>query len=255
MRDGIVPVMEVNGNNGSGFGNNGDWSWIIVLFLIFGFMNNGFGGFGGNGGINTIPFYQSLDTDFATIERKLDSVSNGICDSTFALNNTITNGNFNIINSLTQGFSGLNTALLQGNYALTSQLADCCCQTQRGIDSINYNNAINTNTISRQISDCCCDLEKMNMQNRFDVQTYNCNTLQAIDKLGDRIIDKLTQDKIETLTNENQALRLRASQEAQNNFLISKLRPCPDPAYIVPNPNCCYNYTVTQNSCGNGQFI
>lgn len=256
MRDGIVPVMEVNGNNnGSGFGTNGDWSWIIVLFLIFGFMNNGFGGFGGNGGINTIPFYQSLDTDFATLERKLDAVSNGICDSTFALNNTMTNGFAGVQQTLCQGFNGLNVAYLQGTNALSSQIADCCCTTQRGIDSINYNNAINTNTISRQISDCCCDLEKMNMQTRFDAQTYNCNTLQAIDKLGDRIIDRLTQDKIETLTNENQALRLRASQEAQNNFLISKLRPCPDPAYIVPNPNCCYNYTVTQNSCGNGQFI
>jgi hypothetical protein len=236
-----------------GFGDdNGAW-WIIILLVLFGNGRNGFGGFGGNSGVGE---NYVLATDFATIERKLDAVNNGICDSTFALNNTMTNGFAGVQQTLCQGFNGLNVAYLQGTNALSSQIADCCCTTQRGIDSINYNNAINTNTISRQISDCCCDLEKMNMQTRFDAQTYNCNTLQAIDKLGDRIIDRLTQDKIETLTNENQALRLRASQEAQNNFLISKLRPCPDPAYIVPNPNCCYNYTVTQNSCcGNGQFI
>ena len=53
--EGIVPVMEV-GNNGSGFGNgfgnNGDWAWIIILFLIFG-NGRGFGNwFGGNGNIN-----------------------------------------------------------------------------------------------------------------------------------------------------------------------------------------------------------
>ena len=246
-------------NDGMGFGDNGAW-WII-LFLIFGWGRNGFGnGFGGNGG--GVGDNYILATDFATIERKLDSLANGICDSTFALNNTVTNGFFGVQNSLTQGFAGLNTALLQGNYALSSQLADCCCgvKTQladccctieRGIDGINYNNAINTNAISRQISDCCCNLEKMNMQNRFDAQTYNCNTLQAIDKLGDRIIDRLTQDKLDTLTAENQALRLRASQEAQNNYLISQLKPCPDPAYIVPNPNCCYNYAVTGFGYGN----
>ena len=66
---GILPVMEVgnNGNNG-GFGNNGDWAWIIVLFLIFGIGNRGFGngsfGSGSNDGMSYI-----LQTDFATLER------------------------------------------------------------------------------------------------------------------------------------------------------------------------------------------
>ena len=253
--DGIVPVMDVNGNNGnggfSGYGN-GDWAWIIVLFLIFGWGRNGFGnGFGG-GNDNSIPYFQSLDTDFATLERKLDSISNGICDSTFALNNNINNGFFGVQNALTQGFAGLNTALLQGNYGLSSQLADCCCKLESGIEKNTTQGIMNTNAIQTQIANCCCDLEKMNMQNRFDAQTYNCSTLQAIDKLGDRIIDRLTQDKVEALTAENQALRLRASQERQNNYLISELKPCPNPSYIVPNPNCCYNYAVTGFGYGNG---
>lgn len=255
--EGIVPVMEVGNNNGSGaFGGygNGDWAWIIVLFLIFGWGRNGNNGFGGSNGGGPVDGYV-LATDFATIERKLDAVNNGICDATFALNNTINTGFFGVQNALTQGFGGLNTALLQGNYALSSQLADCCCKLEGGIERNTTQGIMNTNALSRQISDCCCDLEKMNMQNRYDAQTYNCNTLQAIDKLGDRIIDRLTQDKLEALTSENQALRLRASQEAQNNYLISRLRPCPDPAYIVPNPNCCYNYTVTQGQCCGNQFI
>ena len=65
---------------------------------------------------------------------------------------------------------------------------------------------------------------------------------------------EMKNERIAEQQNEINALRLRASQEAQNNYLISQLRPCPDPAYIVPNPNCCYNYTVTQNSCGCGNF-
>lgn len=101
------------------------------------------------------------------------------------------------------------------------------------------------------------------MQNRFDAQTYNCNTLQAIDKLGDRIIDFMTQDKIASLTAENQSLKFAASQAAQNAFitanqeaqtaeLVRRLSdPCPVPAYVVPNPNCCYDARVTLNSgCG-----
>ena len=102
------------------------------------------------------------------------------------------------------------------------------------------------------------------MENRFAAQTYNCNTLQAIDKLGDRIIDFMTQDKIASLTAENQSLKFAASQANQNAFitanqeaqtaeLIRRLStPCPIPAYVVPNPNCCYDYQVTRNyGCGN----
>ena len=147
-----------NGNNGYGFGDNGAW-WII-LFLIFGWGRNGIGnGFGGGNGVGENYI---LATDFATIERKLDSISNGICDSTFSLSNTMNNGFFGVQNALCQGFNGLNVAYLQGNNALASQLAgcccdirqqisDCCCTTQRGIDGINYNNALQTSALQQTL--------------------------------------------------------------------------------------------------------
>ena len=236
---GILPVMEV-GNNNSGFGGygNGDWAWIIILFLIFGNgrgFGNGFGGFGGSGvGENFV-----LQTDFATIERKLDGINNGICDSTFALNNTITNGFFGVQNSLTQGFSGLNTALLQGNYALSSQLADCCCKTQRAIDGVNYNMATNT----------CAITNNATMNTRDIIEAVNANYRALHEEIvANRIEDKNAQ--ITAQQNEINALRLKASQEAQNAYLINELKPCPSPSYIVPNPNCCYQYNVTPvNSC------
>ena len=78
------------------------------------------------------------------------------------------------------------------------------------------------------------------MQNRFDMAQYNCATLQAIDKVGDRIIDYLNADKAQALRDENQALRLQASQSCQNQYLINALRPTPVPAFSVGyNP---YNY-------------
>jgi hypothetical protein len=240
--EGIVPVMDV-GNNNNGFGGfgNGDGAWWIIILLLFGWGRNGFGGgFGGGSGIGE---NYVLATDFATIERKLDAVNSGICDATFALNNTINNGFFGVQNSLTQGFGGLNTALLQGNYALSSQFADCCCKTQRAIDGVNYNMATNTCAITNNAT--------MNTRDIIDAVNANYRALHE-EIVANRIEDKNAQ--IQAQQNEINALRLRASQEAQNNYLISQLRPCPEPAYLVPNPNCCYTPQVSFNTCGGCNF-
>ena len=241
-------------NNNDGWGNNGAW-WII-LFLIFGYGRNGFGGgFGGNSGGVTDGYV--LASDFAQIDRKLDTISNGICDSTFALNNTMTNGFAATQQTLCQGFSGINQAITTNGYEtrlgvqeLSSQLAncccnihqqisDCCCQTQRGIDGINYNMAMNTNAIQQTL----CN----NTRDIIDNQNANYRALHD-EILANRIEDKNAQ--IAAQQNEINALRLRASQEAQNTYLINQLKPCPSPAYVVPNPNCCYS------TCGcNGTVI
>jgi hypothetical protein len=236
--------------NGGGYGNgmfgNGNDAWWIIILLLFGYGRNGFGGGYGNGG--GVGENYVLATDFATIERKLDGINNGICDSTFQLTNTLNNNFRSVDNAIcTLGYQAL-----QNTNAIQTQLADCCCGIKGEIKDVAYGNERNSWNISKQISDCCCDLEKMNMQNRFDAQAYNCNTLQAIDKVGDRIIDYLANEKTQALRDENFALRLAASQAQQNEALFNKLSPCPSPAYVVPNPNCCYNANVTYSNCGCG---
>ena len=137
MNEGVLSPADVailSGNAGNGRDNNGwgnDYAWIIILFLIFGWGRNGFGN-GGFGGDSGVADNYVLATDFATIERKLDTISNGICDSTFALNNTMTNGFAAAQQTLCQGFSGINQAITTNGYetrlgtqALASQLADC----------------------------------------------------------------------------------------------------------------------------------
>lgn len=250
--------------NGGGYGNNGlfgnDWAWIVIL-LLFGWNGRGFGGFGGgygNGG--GIGENYVLATDFATIERKLDGVNNGLCDGFYAQNTNMLNGFAGVQQTLCQGFSGINSSIANLGY----QQAQCCCDLKGEIKDVAYASAMNTNQLDRRISDCCCDLEKMNMQNRFDAQAYNCNTLQAIDKVGDRIIDYLTAEKTQALRDENMALRLAASQAKQNEYLIARLGDkCPEPAYIVQPPqqvtfptNCCgtVNYAGYNNGCGCGNF-
>ena len=74
--------------------------------------------------------------------------------------------------------------------------------------------------------------------------------------LHDEIIANRMEDKnaqIAAQQNEINALRLAASQERQNAYLLNELKPCPSAAYIVPDPNCCYDYTVTRNTgcCNN----
>ena len=246
-------VALLTGRNGSndGFGDGNGW-WIII-FLIFalgGWGRNGFGGgFGGNGG--GIGENYVLATDFATIERKLDSVNSGICDATFALNNTVVNGFSGVQNALCQGFNGLNVAYLQGTNSLASQLAacccdirqqiaDCCCTTQRGLDAVNYNMAMNTNGIQQTLCNNTRDI----------IENQNANYRALHDEItAIRIEDK--NDRIAQQQNEINALRLKASQEAQNNYLINELKPCPIPAYITCNPYQSYSYGSYGN-CGCG---
>lgn len=258
---GIVPTMNVGGNNSNGMGWGGDWSAWIIIFLIF-----SLGGFGGNrggmwgNGSGVIGENYALVTDVATLERKLDDVTAGICDSTYALNNTMTNGFAGVQQTLCQGFSGVNTALVQQGYEsrlgvqnLSSDLARCCCDIRAGIADTNYNLASQANMLGRSIEKGFCDTN-------YNMATQNCQTLSAIDKVGDRIIDYLSSTKQKELESENFALKLAASQAQQNNYLISKLGPkCPEPAFIVQPPqqvtfptNCCgtVNYAAYNGGCG-----
>ena len=246
--DGIVPVMDIGTNNGNcGFGN-GDWSAWIIIFLIFALggwgNNNGFGRGNGSVADNYI-----LASDFATIQRQLSDgfsdltsqsryIQNGICDGFYAMNTSLLNGFAGVNNSImTNGYETRNA--IQG---VSSQLANCCCSLEKGQMETNYLNAQNT----------CALQNTMNMNTRDIVDTVNANYRALHDEIvANRIEDKNAQ--ITAQQNEINALRLSASQAKQNAYLINELKPCPNPAYIVPNPNCCYNYQVT-SGCGCGNF-
>lgn len=262
-------VAVLSGNAGGnrqggqgGFGDgNGAW-WIIILIVLLGWGRNGFGGNngGGNSGGGEANYYYGGGFGMPNIYGKLDGISYGIADSTFALNNSITNGFAGVQQTLCQGFSGINTAIAQsgfnterGLWNLSSQFADCCCKTQRAIDGVNYN-----------ISQVGCGINNtINNATRDILESNNRNTRD--------ILDFLTKDKISTLTAENQALRFQASQTAQNAFitanqeaqtaeLIRRLgADCPVPAYVVNSPtpinfptNCCGQVQFANNGCGCG---
>lgn len=275
----IAAATGGNNKNSDGMWGDSGW-WIILLFLFAGWggrgYGNGFGGSeGGSNGIVASPYFYGFGApcatkddvraavDQQTLISKLDQQTYGLADSTYSLSNAIATGFHGVDNAIcTLGYQ--NQA---GFTALGNQLASCCCDTRAAIGDVKTQTLMNTNALSSQLAACCCDLERAGMEDRFAAQTYNCNTLQAIDKLGDRIIDFMTQDKIAALTAENQSLKFAASQANQNAFitanqeaqtaeLIRRLStPCPVPAYVVPNPNCCYTPQVQFTSgCGCGSF-
>lgn len=256
----LSDIAAATGNGNNGFGNgfgDGAW-WIIILFLFVfcGWGNNGFGGNGSNGG-GVMDAYV-LNSDFATLQRLIadgftsvntgiNQVNQGLCNGFYqelvninGVNTNIANSAFGIQQSLCQGFNGL-----------TSAIDTCCCQTQRAIDGVNYNMAMNTNAIQSTLCNNTRDL----------IENQNANYRALHDEIvANRIEDKNAQ--IAAQQNEINALRLAASQEKQNSYLISRLAPkCPEPAYVVQPPqnvtfptNCCGNVATFNSGCGCGGY-
>lgn len=214
---------DATGGYGDGMCGGGMWGWWIIILLIFGW--GGFGGYGGGfgGGGSMMGLATQADIqrgfDNSAVVNKLNGLENGLCDGFYALNT-----------SLLTGFNGVNTNIANLGY----QMQQCCCETQRAIDATNYNMAKNT-----------CDI----------TNTINCAKAD--------ILGFLTNEKISSLQLENQALKFAASQTAQNAFitanqdaqtaeLIRRLgRDCPVPAFLVPNPACCYeNAGYRTSGCG-----
>ena len=249
-----------NGRNNDGFGGDGSWAWVLI-FLIFAFggwgrNGNGFGGTGSGATDNYVlasdfaTLQRQIDSSTATLERKADATQQGLCDGFYAMNTGMLNGFSGVQQAMCQGFSGINQAIATNGYEtrlgtqnLASQLASCCCDIKEGIQGVNFNMAQNT----------CVLQNTMNMNTRDIIESNNANYRALHDEIvANRIEDKNAQ--IQAQQNEINALRLSASQERQNTYLINQLKPCAEPAYIVPNPNCCYNYGINgygyNNNCG-----
>ena len=212
-------VASIDGGYGGNNGFlNGDGLWgLIIILALLGWGGNGFGGFGfgGNGGYSEVQ--RGFDQN--AVINKLDGLTYGLSDSTYALNNAITSG-----------FSGVQATLCQGFNGVDRAIADCCCQTQGAIKDV-----------------------------RYDLATQACDTRHAIQDSTRQILDFLTTDKIASLQAENQNLKLKASQAEQNAYITANQQAqtaeiirrlgadCPTPAYVVQPPQ---PVTFPVNACG-----
>ena len=229
----IAAATGGNKNDGMWGGDFGAW---IILFLLFGrFGQGGDGGGVGGGGFGGSGFQgyatrADINEGFAlnNLQGGINAIQQGICDSTYALTNSISNG-----------FYGVD----RGLNALSAQLAQCCCDNRAAIADVKYQMATDTCGIQNTIQNTTRDI----------LESNNANTRA--------ILDFLTQDKIATLTAENQSLKLAASQSNQNAVLMAAMdankaeiirrtgNDCPVPAYVVQPPQA----VTFPNFCGCGQ--
>lgn len=228
----VAPTGMMNSGFG-GFGGDGAW-WIIILFLFVfcGWGNNGWGNNGNSGAADNYvlasdfaTLQRQIDSAASTIERKGDITQQGICDGFYAMNTTLLNGFAGANQNMNSGFQNAElsrcnqqAALMQQLNAMQMQAADCCCENRAAIAQVRYDMATQA-----------CDT-------RNTVQNATRDIIDANNQNSRAILDFLTQSKLSDLQTENQNLKLAASQAAQNNYLISQLRPCHSPAYITCNP-------------------
>lgn len=256
-----MPVMPMGNSYGNGgFGNSwgGDgFFWLIVLFL-FGFMGNGWGnGYGGNSGTTYVANDVQRGFDQAALTGGINGLSTSLC-----------NGFSNVQQSLCNGFAGVNGAIsngfaqseisanarqmadMQQQFALQSQLAQCCCDNRAATQDLKYTVATEACADRSAISDALKDV----------IASNTANT-QAI-------LDKLCQQELDSVKSENENLRtqlnmatLRESQTAQNAFiaqglsnevdaLYNRLNSCPVPTTPVYGRTPIF--TCNNNGCGCG---
>lgn len=254
-----------NGYNNGMFG--GDWAWILILLLLGwgnrGWGNGGYdnccgcGGYGYNGFVGGYDIGKLATTNDVVVGFNNSAVLNNLNDIKLGLNN----GFAGVQQTLCQCCNGINQAISTNGYetrlavnGLSSQLAECCCNLGQAIQGVNYNMATNTCNITNAINSSTRDI----------IDNQNANYRAIHDELVANKIEAKN-ERIAELTQQVNALNLAQSQANQNAYLTATMeanqaelirrlgRSDPQPAFIVPSPNCCYSNNCNNNGCcGNG---
>lgn len=195
-------IGPMGGYNNNGFGNG--WEGIIGLALVASLFG-GWGGFGfggGRGGYGAGS--EMLGYELGKVATTNDVASGFTTNTILGVQREQTLG-------MQTGFANVQQTLTQGFNGISTQIANCCCNTQSAIADLKYAN-----------------------------ERQTCSLLEAINGSTQKIIDYMQSEKILALQAENVALKGRISNDAQTAAIVSALNPTPRPAYVVPNPNCCY---------------
>lgn len=203
----LSDIAAATGGNRSNDGFGDGNGWWLILFLLI----CGWGGYGfggGFGGYGGGGFNSPAGQGFAT---RTD------IDAALA-----TQG-------IENGIQNISTQLCNGFNTLGSQMANCCCDLKQGQGEINYNMAAQTNILQNTVNNGFRDV--------IENQTAGVQ----------RIIDTITQDKIQSLQTELQSAQLQLSNAAQTNNIINALRPTAIPAYLTCSP---YQAMMGYSNCG-----
>lgn len=212
-------ALQNRDNDGMFGGGSGTGVWVFFLFFLLAWGGGGFG-FGNNaaaqGALTRAELYDGLN--YNQLDNAVRGIQNGLCDGFYAQNTTMLQGMNGIQNQLCQGFNGVNSNITESRFA-TQQ---CCCETNRNIDAVRYENARNT-----------------------------CDIVNAIKADGDATRALMTQNTIQELRDNLQAAQLQLGNLSQTQTIINAVRPFPIPSYVTCSP-----YTAVNGygacGCGNG---
>ena len=187
----VADALALDKSDGE-FGGNGAWMMMFLFFLLA-WGGNGFGGWGNGAAQGALTRGELCqDMNFQSLENAVRGVQSGLCDGFYAMNTGMLNG-----------FYGVNNAIQQAQFAAQQ----CCCETNRNIDAVRYENAKNT-----------------------------CDIVNAIKADGDATRAMMTQNEMQSLRDQLQTANFQLSQQAQNSTLINAIRPTPVPAYVTCSP-------------------
>ena len=280
----LVALCQNHGQNG--WGGDGIFG-ILLLFILMGAFNGGFGGFGGGnrswggngqGGVvpvlnndaNTAVIMQAVQRngfDISTLATALNTSSDAVMAAINALGGQICN----LGNQMGQNTNQIVTAVMQGNNSIISQLCSCCCDLKQLISQFGAENRLaiceQTNALQNSINFVNSSVERGFAATNYAFADQTCQLKQAIAEQTQVINDKFCQLEMREMARENrdlrdqvQAFRLSASQQAQTQSIVNQIRPCPVPAYLTCNPFGCqgglndgYPYGYPYGSgCNNG---
>lgn len=268
----LADLAAVTGGNNGGWGGNNGW-WVILLLLFgLGDWNNGGGIFGNRGSsAGTVAAASgALTRGELCQDMNFNDLQSGIRE----IQTMATNNNIGVLNGISQitsaiagaqaatqlGFDNTNLAMVQNQNALANQVSGVNCDIRGDISNLGFTTLQGQNALATQIASQGQQYERTICDLNYNMAT-NTNSIQtALASLGRDITDnqnantrailqQMCDDKMAALRDENQTLKLAASQAAQNNYLIDQLAPkVPTASYIVPNP---FTGTVYGNSgCG-----
>ena len=167
MTDGVslADIAAVTDNRDGmfdGAGGGGMWIFALLILLLIG----GGGFFGEARNVNGEPVTEA-----------------GLCN---AMNfNNLENSVGRLNDNLTNTYIGLQNGMCQMGYetlknfgTTQNQIAQCCCETQRAIDGVNYNGAINTAAINANTTAQTQKVLDAIQQNKIDSLQAQVNQLQ-----------------------------------------------------------------------------
>ncbi len=208
----VADIAAVTDKRGYGYGDGyNSWIWVILLFFLWGGYGNR--GYGLENALTRSDLQQGFDNQ--SVLRKLDGITNGLSDGFYAVNTNNLQMQNQLQRDLCQGFASTNASIAENRFAQQN----CCCETNRNIDSVRFEGARNTCDIVRAI-------EKDGEATRALI---NANTMQA---LRDKLVEKDQQI---------QTREFQLSQVNQNSTIINAIRPFPVPAYPTCSPYTAYN--------------